>query len=134
MNSSCAYCSAPAARAASIAPCACCISLSGGSAHAALATAARTARDTSARRRRRIRQVYRCRARGSAGKPDRAARRRCKMMNLLPDDRPREKLRSHGVAALGDNELVALVIGRGYRKHGALEVAHVLLRNLGELH
>src|SRR6476646_8157206 len=134
MNSSCAYCSAPAARAASIAPCACCISLSGGSAHAALATAARTARDTSARRRRRIRQVYRCRARGSAGKPGRTARRRCKMMNLLPDDRPREKLRSHGVAALGDNELVALVIGHGSRGGDALAVANALLAAHGGLH
>ena len=33
------------------------------------------------------------------------------MKDLLPDDRPREKLSRHGATALGDNELVALVIG-----------------------
>ena len=56
------------------------------------------------------------------------------MMNLLPDDRPREKLRRHGVAALGDNELIALVIGHGSRGGDALAVANTLLAAHGGLH
>src|SRR5262249_52884757 len=32
---------------------------------------------------------------------------------ILTNDRPREKLLRHGAAALGDNELMALVIGNG---------------------
>ena len=35
------------------------------------------------------------------------------MKNVCPDDRPREKLLRHGASALGDNELVALVLGSG---------------------
>src|SRR4051812_36152597 len=60
--------------------------------------------------------------------------RRCKMKNLLPDDRPREKLRNHGAAALGDNELVALVIGNGSRRASALSIANELLAAHGGLH
>ena len=56
------------------------------------------------------------------------------MKDLSPDDRPREKLVRHGVAALGDNELVALVLGSGYRKTGALAVANALLASHGGLH
>src|ERR1700738_2541714 len=56
------------------------------------------------------------------------------MKNLLPDDRPREKLRTHGTAALGDNELVALVIGQGSRRGDALTVASALLAAHGGLH
>src|SRR3954453_5014761 len=59
--------------------------------------------------------------------------RRCKMKNLLPDDRPREKLRNHGAAALGDNELVALVIGNGSRRASALSIANDLLAAPGGL-
>ena len=39
-------------------------------------------------------------------------------------DRPREKLARVGAEALGDNELVALVLGSGTRSRGALLVAH----------
>ena len=56
------------------------------------------------------------------------------MKNLLPDDRPREKLRHHGAAALGDNELVALIIGNGSRRADALSVANTLLAAHGGLH
>jgi DNA repair protein RadC len=56
------------------------------------------------------------------------------MKDLLPDDRPREKLRQHGAAALGDNELVALVIGNGSRRGNALSVANALLAAHGGLH
>lgn len=53
------------------------------------------------------------------------------MKELSPDDRPREKLLRHGVAALGDNELVALVLGSGVRGSDALTVANNLLTTLG---
>jgi len=56
------------------------------------------------------------------------------MKDLSPDDRPREKLRSHGTAALGDNELVALVIGQGSRRGGALALANALLASHGGVH
>jgi DNA repair protein RadC len=56
------------------------------------------------------------------------------MKDLLPDDRPREKLRHHGAAALGDNELVALIIGNGSRHGNALAVANALLAAHGGLH
>jgi DNA repair protein RadC len=56
------------------------------------------------------------------------------MKDLLPDDRPREKLRRHGASALGDNELVALIIGSGSRRGNALSVANALLAAHGGLH
>jgi DNA repair protein RadC len=56
------------------------------------------------------------------------------MKELSPDDRPREKLQRHGAAALGDNELVALVLGSGVRRAGALNVANDLLQARGGLH
>jgi DNA repair protein RadC len=56
------------------------------------------------------------------------------MKELSPDDRPREKLLRHGPAALGDNELVALILGSGYRRTGALTVANELLNIRGGLH
>jgi DNA repair protein RadC len=56
------------------------------------------------------------------------------LKDLLPDDRPREKLRQLGAAALGDNELVALVIGSGSRRGNAIAVANALLAAHGGLH
>ena len=56
------------------------------------------------------------------------------MKDLLPADRPREKLRDHGPAALGDNELVALVLGSGSRRADALSVANALLAAHGGVH
>jgi DNA repair protein RadC len=56
------------------------------------------------------------------------------MKDLLPDDRPREKLSRHGVTSLGDNELIALVIGHGSRHGGALAVANEVLAAHGGLH
>jgi len=49
-------------------------------------------------------------------------------------DRPREKLGRLGVAALGDNELLALVIGSGTRRSGALALANSLLETSGGVH
>jgi len=45
------------------------------------------------------------------------------MANVPPVDRPREKLARVGAEALGDNELLALVLGSGTRSRGALVVA-----------
>jgi DNA repair protein RadC len=56
------------------------------------------------------------------------------MKDLAPDDRPREKLWRLGVSALGDNELVALVIGNGSRRGNALAIANALLTAHGGLH
>jgi len=56
------------------------------------------------------------------------------MRDLAPADRPREKLQRHGAAALGDNELVALVLGSGGRRGGALAVANELLAAHGGVH
>jgi DNA repair protein RadC len=55
------------------------------------------------------------------------------MKELSPGDRPREKLLAHGAAALGDNELVALVLGSGCRERDALAVANELLASHGGL-
>ena len=56
------------------------------------------------------------------------------MKDLSPDDRPREKLVRHGAAALGDNELVALVLGGGLRARRRPGVSNELLRARGGLH
>ena len=56
------------------------------------------------------------------------------MKELSASDRPREKLVRHGVAALGDNELIALVLGSGGRRAGALSLANELLATHGGLH
>ena len=56
------------------------------------------------------------------------------MKALAADDRPREKLERVGADALGDNELVALVLGTGQRNRGALEFANALLAAVGGLH
>src|SRR5262249_21181101 len=56
------------------------------------------------------------------------------MRDLSPEDRPREQLLRHGASAVGDNELVALVLGSGGPRLGALQVANELLRAHGGLH
>jgi DNA repair protein RadC len=56
------------------------------------------------------------------------------MKELAPGDRPREKLLTHGPSALGDNELVALILGSGRRHVDALAVANELLAARNGLH
>jgi DNA repair protein RadC len=56
------------------------------------------------------------------------------MKDLSLDDRPREKLSRNGAAALGDNELVAVVLGNGSRRRDVLSVANELLAAHGGLH
>jgi DNA repair protein RadC len=56
------------------------------------------------------------------------------MKAVAPHDRPREKLERLGAAALGDNELLALVLGSGSRACDALSLANRLLDTAGGLH
>ena len=56
------------------------------------------------------------------------------MKDVAPHDRPREKLARLGVSGLGDNELIALVVGSGSRDLDALALANRLLQQIGGLH
>jgi len=56
------------------------------------------------------------------------------MKDVAPHDRPREKLERLGTRGLGDNELLALVIGSGSRDADALSVANQLIERAGGLH
>lgn len=56
------------------------------------------------------------------------------MKGVAPGDRPREKLDRVGVAGLGDNELIAIIIGSGCRSAGALAVANAVLEAASGLH
>src|SRR5262245_38024522 len=53
------------------------------------------------------------------------------MKSIAEHDRPREKLARLGAAALGDNELVAIVLGQGQPRAGALELANHTLAAIG---
>lgn len=55
------------------------------------------------------------------------------MIGLAPQDRPREKLAAQGKAALGDNELLAVLLGHGAPGITALDLANRLLADLGGL-
>jgi DNA repair protein RadC len=55
------------------------------------------------------------------------------MKRMAPRDRPREKLARVGAGALGDNELLAIVLGEGSRGHNALELANQVLDDVGGL-
>ena len=55
------------------------------------------------------------------------------MIGLAPQDRPREKLAEQGKAALGDNELLAVLLGHGAPGITALDLANRLLADLGGL-
>jgi DNA repair protein RadC len=52
---------------------------------------------------------------------------------MSPGDRPREKLQQSGAGALGDNELLALVLSQGLPNCGALDLATELLVEVGGL-
>ena len=56
------------------------------------------------------------------------------MTQAAARDRPREKLGRLGAAALGDNELLALVLGSGTRRAGALALANLVLDAAGGIH
>jgi DNA repair protein RadC len=56
------------------------------------------------------------------------------MKALSVNDRPREKLLRLGAAGLGDNELVAIVVGSGSRHSNALALANQILETAGGPH
>jgi DNA repair protein RadC len=49
------------------------------------------------------------------------------MKAVAPHDRPREKLQRVGASALGDNELLAIVLGHGRPRASALDMANTVL-------
>ncbi|HVL66812.1 MAG TPA: DNA repair protein RadC [Vicinamibacterales bacterium] len=53
------------------------------------------------------------------------------MKTVAPHDRPREKLERLGAAALGDNELLAIVLGQGRANASALDLANAMLAGGG---
>ena len=53
------------------------------------------------------------------------------MKAIAEHDRPREKLARRGAHALGDNELVAIVLGQGQPRASALDLANSVLAALG---
>jgi DNA repair protein RadC len=56
------------------------------------------------------------------------------MKMVAPHDRPREKLERVGAGGLGDNELLAIVLGHGVPRASALELANAVLDAVGGLH
>src|SRR5262245_25458865 len=56
------------------------------------------------------------------------------MKAIARHDRPREKLERVGAGALGDNELLAIVLGHGVANAGALDLANAVLAATGGLH
>jgi DNA repair protein RadC len=53
------------------------------------------------------------------------------LTRVAPSDRPREKLIRVGAEALGDNELLALVLGSGTKARGALTLGQDVLSTAG---
>ena len=53
------------------------------------------------------------------------------MKTVAPHDRPREKLQRLGAHTLGDNELIAIVLGHGQANASALDLANTLLVGIG---
>ena len=56
------------------------------------------------------------------------------MKSLAPHDRPREKLDRLGSCVLGDNEFIAVILGHGFRRGNALEIANRVLGLSGGIH
>ncbi len=56
------------------------------------------------------------------------------MKTVAPHDRPREKLQRVGAGGLGDNELLAIVLGHGVPRTGVLDLANAVLDAVGGLH
>jgi DNA repair protein RadC len=56
------------------------------------------------------------------------------MKSVAPHDRPREKLQRLGAAGLGDNELLAIVLGHGGARASALDLANAVLGAAGGVH
>jgi len=52
--------------------------------------------------------------------------------DLPEEEKPREKLRKHGPAALKNYELMAVILGRGTKKEGILELAQRIMSQYGD--
>jgi len=50
---------------------------------------------------------------------------------MAPNDRPRERLWQRGLTSIGDEELLAILLGTGVRAHPALAIAAELVRASG---
>jgi DNA repair protein RadC len=52
---------------------------------------------------------------------------------MPPSDRPRERLKEHGAGALGDAELIAILLRTGMKGQSAVQLAQQLLKKFGSL-
>lgn len=50
-----------------------------------------------------------------------------RIRDLPEEEKPREKLRKYGPAALKNYELLAVILGRGTRKEGVLELSQRIM-------
>lgn len=55
-----------------------------------------------------------------------------RIRDLPEEDKPREKLRKHGPAALKNYELMAVILGKGTKKEGILELSQRIMDQYGE--
>ncbi|WP_246075111.1 JAB domain-containing protein [Nonomuraea terrae] len=56
-----------------------------------------------------------------------------RVKDLSKSDRPRERLMSSGAAALADRELLAVLLGSGFRGVSALDLASLVIEHCGDL-
>jgi DNA repair protein RadC len=56
-----------------------------------------------------------------------------RLKDLCERDRPRERLMSSGAAALADRELLAVLLGSGFRGASALDLASQVIEHCGDL-
>ena len=54
-----------------------------------------------------------------------------KITELPLEERPREKLKKYGPRALKNSELLAVILGRGTKKEGVLEITNRIMKNYG---
>jgi len=57
---------------------------------------------------------------------------RLRIRDLPEEDKPREKLRKYGPASLKNYELVAVILGKGTRKEGILELSKRIMSQYGD--
>ncbi len=55
-----------------------------------------------------------------------------RIRDLPEEDKPREKLRKHGPAALKNYELMAVILGKGTKREGILELSQRIMDQYGE--
>lgn len=55
-----------------------------------------------------------------------------KVRDIPPEDRPRERLKKYGPEMLSNQELLAIILGRGTKKEGILEISKRIMSEYGE--